>query len=51
LTSNAQTWEARELDLSAYAGQEVTLFFGVKNDGDEEGAALYLDDLFVEACP
>ncbi len=51
LTSNAQTWEARELDLSAYAGQEVTLFFGVKNDGDGERAALHLDEILVEACP
>jgi hypothetical protein len=45
-----RTWQATEHDLSAFAGQSVTLYLGTKNDGDESTAALYVDDVTVEAC-
>jgi hypothetical protein len=50
--SDAQEWERREYDLSAYtaslAGQAVTLYIGTRNDGDDETAALYVDDVVME---
>lgn len=44
------TWQAAEQDLSAFAGQTVTLYWGTKNDGDDSTAALFVDDVIVEAC-
>jgi hypothetical protein len=35
----------RRVDLSPYAGQRVTLYIGVKNDGDEQTAAMNVDDV------
>jgi len=49
--SNAQAWELRQYDLSAYVGQTVTLFVGTVNDGDDDTAALYVDDVAIEVCP
>lgn len=45
-------WTSMEADLSAYAGQTVTLRIGVRNDGLNDGAtaAMYVDELSVEAC-
>ncbi len=44
-------WVERRLDLSAYNGQTVTLFIGVKNDGDETPARLYVDDILLRWEP
>jgi hypothetical protein len=49
-TSDARAWEARSLDLTAFAGQEIKLYLGVKNDGDDDTAALYLDEVRVRVC-
>jgi N-acetylmuramoyl-L-alanine amidase len=38
-------WVERRVDLSPYAGQRVTLYIGVKNDGDEQTAAMNVDDV------
>ncbi|MCP4542042.1 MAG: hypothetical protein GY832_33365 [Chloroflexi bacterium] len=50
--SDAQAWERREYDLSTHstllAGQTVTLYIGVQNDGDDNTAALYMDDVTIE---
>ena len=47
--SDARTWEQRSYDLSAHvvslAGQTVTLYIGAWNDGDDDTAALYVDDV------
>ena len=52
--SNARAWEQRQYDLSAYAaspaGQTVTLYVGTRNDGDDDTAALYVDDVVLEVC-
>ncbi len=49
-TGDARAWELRAIDLSSYAGQRVQLFIGARNDGDEDTAALYVDDVQVESC-
>ena len=38
-------WKRRTVDLSPYAGEYVTLRFGVKNDGLDGVTAAYLDDV------
>jgi len=48
---NLHAWDERELDLTPYAGQTVSLRFSVKNDGDDRVATTYLDDVRVEVCP
>jgi len=49
--SDARIWEQREYDLSAYLGQTVTLYVGTMNDGDDDTAALYVDEVVLEVCP
>ncbi|MCS7282019.1 MAG: hypothetical protein NZ769_01460 [Anaerolineae bacterium] len=41
------TWVERKVDLTSYAGQRITLYIGVKNDGDNQTAALNVDDVEV----
>jgi hypothetical protein len=48
---NLMAWVLREADLSAFAGQTVSLRFSVKNDGDDDTAVTYLDDVRVIVCP
>jgi len=45
--SDARVWEEREYALGDYRGQEVRLYLGVRNDGDDDTAALYVDDVSV----
>ncbi|MFQ6100273.1 MAG: fibronectin type III domain-containing protein [Anaerolineae bacterium] len=49
--SDARAWEQRQYDLSAYLGQTVTLYVGTRNDGDDDTAAMYVDDVVLEVCP
>jgi hypothetical protein len=49
--SDARAWQQRQYDLSAYIGQTVTLYIGTRNDGDDDTAALYVDDVVLEICP
>jgi len=49
--SDARAWEQQQHDLSAYAGQMVRLYIGTRNDGDDDTAALYVDDITLEVCP
>lgn len=46
------SWTPLEVDLSHYAGQTLTLRFGVRNDGLGDGATavMYVDGMSVEAC-
>jgi len=44
-------WGCVEYDLGPYQGQVVTLYIGVKNDGDDDTAAMYVDDVALEVCP
>lgn len=48
--SNAQTWLAKEADLSGFAGQRLTLRFGVYNDGQEGVTAMRVDDVRLQVC-
>jgi hypothetical protein len=50
-TSNGQAWEEREYDVSAYLGQTVTVYVGTFNDGDDDTAAMHIDDVSLEVCP
>ncbi len=44
-TEAQQAWHMRTFDLLDYAGQMVTLRFGVKNDGLDGVTAVYVDDV------
>lgn len=43
-------WQRLEVDVSPYAGQTVLLRFGVRNDGQDQAMAVYLDDVSLRAC-
>ncbi len=45
---NTQTWTLFTADLSAYAGQTVTIYLGTMNDGVGGATQTYFDD--VELC-
>ncbi|MBC7249427.1 MAG: hypothetical protein H5T62_04015 [Anaerolineae bacterium] len=49
-TKGSADWQQSTHDLSAYAGQTVTLRFGVYNDGRGGVTALYVDDASLEIC-
>ena len=40
-----------EYDMSGYLGQTVTLYIGTYNNGDDDTAAMYIDDVTLEVCP
>lgn len=50
--TNSPAWEERTLDLSHLdlPGNQVTLFLGVINNATAPIAALYIDDVQIEAC-
>ena len=48
--SDARAWGARQYSLNSFVGQTVTLYIGVRNDGDGDTAALYVDDVVLEIC-
>lgn len=43
--SNAQHWQPHCYDLTSYAGQTLTLHFGVRNDGTGGRTAMYVDNV------
>ena len=43
--SNAQAWQKHTVNLASYEGQELMLYFGVKNDGENGMTGLYVDDV------
>ncbi|MCS7178281.1 MAG: N-acetylmuramoyl-L-alanine amidase [Anaerolineae bacterium] len=42
-----RTWTERRVDLTPYAGQQVVMYIGVKNDGDDQTAAMNVDDVGI----
>ncbi len=42
---NTPSWQQCSFDLRSYAGQTITLHFGVKNDGQNGLSAMYVDDV------
>lgn len=51
LLSNDGVWSYAEVDLSAYAGQTIYIYFNVINDGDGARTWMYVDDVSLEVCP
>jgi hypothetical protein len=49
LTNNRQ-WRRLEINLGAYAGRRIRLYFGAYNDGAGGVTALYVDDVSVQHC-
>jgi len=48
---NTAGWVERQLDISAFAGQAVTLWFSVHNDSNAaDMAEMYVDDVQVLVC-
>ena len=48
--TNATGWQQREISLDAYRGQQVTLRFGVRNDGNGATTVMYVDDVSLTYC-
>jgi hypothetical protein len=48
--SNDGTWTLYSYDLSAFAGQDILLYFNVINNGDGERTWMYVDDVQVQGC-
>jgi len=48
--SDGQTWSEQIIDLGAYRGQTLVLYFNVYNDGSGGVTAMYLDDVSLQAC-
>ena len=49
--SNAQIWTYEEHPLSTdFRGKDVTIYFGVPNDGDGGITAMYVDDVSLPIC-
>ena len=49
-TSDSQVWTPFSFNLSAFAGQTLTLYFNVYNDGSGGRATLFLDDVSLQLC-
>lgn len=49
---NSTTWQAMSsFPLNSLAGQQITLIFGVNNDGVGSKTWMYVDDVSIIACP
>lgn len=48
---NSITWQAVNFPLNSLAGQQITLIFGVNNDGLGSKSWMYVDDVSIIACP
>ena len=48
--SNTHDWIYYEYDVSAYIGQDVRILFGAYNDGFGGKSAIYVDQVFLDAC-
>ncbi|MBC7265260.1 MAG: DUF11 domain-containing protein [Chloroflexi bacterium] len=48
--SNTQEWIYHSHDLTGFAGQSITIQFGVYNDGNGGLTVMYVDDVSVEVC-
>jgi bacillopeptidase F len=45
ITGNSMTWTGRQIDLSAYAGQQIYITFNVTTDELGQRAGWYIDDV------
>ena len=47
---NGQAWEALSYDLTALKGKQITVRFGVYNNGSGGKTVLYADEVGIESC-
>jgi hypothetical protein len=47
---DTRRWIYHQIDLTPYVNQVINLRFSVKNDGDDDASALYIDDVRLEVC-
>ena len=50
LPDRTSDWVRLERDLSAYAGQTITIRIGMRNDGRTQPMVVYVDDVTLESC-
>lgn len=48
---DAAAWLECSYDVSQYSGQNLKVYFGVRNDGQGGKTALYVDDVHLQLCP
>jgi YVTN family beta-propeller protein len=49
--SNSQVWTRREYPIpAAFKGKDITVYFGVLNDGGGGTTVMYVDDVSVQVC-
>lgn len=46
-----RAWKEEVVELTAYRGRTVLLYFNVRNDAAGGRTAMYLDDVSLQACP
>lgn len=55
MRSNEQTWINKQIDLSDYIGETISIQFGTFNDGPQGGVkrvtSMFVDDVSLLACP
>jgi hypothetical protein len=49
-TGNERRWLLMNIDLLAYRGRSLDLYFNVYNDGQGGASALYVDDVVFQIC-
>lgn len=47
---NENSWQEEAVDLTAYRGQNVYVYFNVFNDGNSASTWMYVDDVQLEVC-
>ena len=48
LTSNAQAWTQKTVDLSAFKGKTILVYFNVHSNGSTTPTTLWVDDVSVQ---
>ncbi len=47
---NEQSWQEYRFELAEYAGETMTLYFSVYNNGDDGVTSMYVDDVALGTC-
>ena len=48
--SNRASWDIKTIDLTAYVGHTIQIWFTSYNDGSDGVTAMYVDDVSLESC-
>ncbi len=51
IKQNLTSWQFTDFSLNSFAGQQITLIFGVNNDGVGSRTWMNIDDVSIIACP